>query len=148
MKGYLIERNITLSELPSALKTGLPLPIPSAGQILVSIHTSAFNYFDLLQIQGLYQNQPPHPYIAGAEFSGTLHPSSPIPEGCTWIPGKTRVFGAGQGAYAEVVKVDWKGCVEVPEGMAEEEASGLFVTYPTSYAGLVFRAKCQPGECL
>lgn len=30
--------------------------------------------------------------------------------------------------------------------MSFAEASGLFITYPTSYAALVYRANVQPGE--
>lgn len=89
--------------------------------------------------------QPAFPYIAGAEFSGTVSRSSPLPAGCPFVPGQTRVFGAGQGAYAEKIKVDWRSVVVVPEGMRMEEAAGLFVTYPTSYAALVLRADLQKG---
>lgn len=35
------------------------------------------------------------------KFAGVISPSSPIPKGCNFVPGKTRVFGASQGAYAE-----------------------------------------------
>lgn len=79
-----------------------------------------------------YQLKPTHPYVAGAEFSGLVSARSPIPPGCPFVPGVTRVFGAGQGAYAEVIKASWRACVPVPEGMGWEEAAGLFVTYPTS----------------
>jgi NADPH:quinone reductase-like Zn-dependent oxidoreductase len=65
-----------------------------------------------------------------------------------FIPGKTRVFGAGQGAYAEKIAAEWQGLIEIPAGMSYDEAAGLFITYPTSYAALVNRANIQPGEFL
>lgn len=114
----------------------------------MSCSTAALNFFDILQVQGKYQVKPPFPYVAGAEFSGTVAANSPIPKGCPFVPGKTQVFGAGQGSYAEQIKLNWQSCVEVPEGMPLEEAAGLFVTYPTSYAALVYRANIQPGEWL
>lgn len=56
------------------------------------------------------------------------------------------MFGACQGSYATLAKADWHACVLVPDGMPLEEAAGLFVTYPTSYAALRYRANVQPGE--
>lgn len=44
------------------------------------------------------------------------------------------------------IVVDWRKVLVVPEGMGLDEAAGLYVTYPTSYAGLVNRAKTQSGE--
>jgi len=100
----------------------------------------------VLQVQGKYQLKPAFPWIAGCEFSGIVSRTSPIPEGCTYVPGVTRVFGAGQGAYAEKIKVDWRTVIEVPERMGLDEAAGLYITAPTSYAALVTRANTQPGE--
>lgn len=85
--------------------------------------------------------------MAGAEFSGTISASSPIPQGCPYKAG-TRVFGASQGSYAEKIKSPWNTLVPVPDGMRMEEAAGLYVTYPTSYAALVYRANIQPGPFL
>lgn len=34
----------------------------------------------------------------------------------------------------------------IPEGMSMDQASSLFITWPTSYAALVFRANIQEGE--
>lgn len=53
----------------------LPDPIPAADEILIEIHSSATNFFDILQIQGKYQTQPPFPWIAGYEFAGKLSSS-------------------------------------------------------------------------
>lgn len=62
------------------------------------------------------------------------------------MPGKTRVFGASQGAFGERLAADWRTLIQVPEGMSYEAASTLFITYPTSYAALVTRAKLQKDE--
>jgi NADPH2:quinone reductase len=50
------------------------------------------------------------------------------------------------GSYADKAVADWNNLRKVPEGLSLEEASGLFVTWPTSYAALKYRAKVQPGE--
>ncbi|KPV73968.1 uncharacterized protein RHOBADRAFT_45261 [Rhodotorula graminis WP1] len=144
-KAFVIEKYIQPEELPTRL-VEWDEPKPAENDIVVDVHYAGLNFFDILQVQGKYQNKPAFPWIAGCEFSGIVSSSSPIPEGCTYVPGVTRVFGAGQGAYAEKIKVDWRTVIEVPERMALDEAAGLYITAPTSYAALVTRANTQPGE--
>lgn len=148
MRAFFIERDIAPSELSSTLRSDVPtpLPAPNSSEVLIDVHSSALNFFDILQIQGKYQVKPPHPYVPGVEVAGVISANSPIPEGCEFVPGKTRVFGATQGAYGEVAKADFWQLLTVPEGMSFEEAAGLFITWPTSYAALKFRANLQPGE--
>ena len=43
---------------------------PSAGEVLVHVKAASVNFPDVLMIQGLYQFQPPMPFIPGAECSG------------------------------------------------------------------------------
>lgn len=112
----------------------------------MDIYSSALNFFDILQIAGKYQIKKEHPFVLGSEFAGVISASSPIPEGCDWIPGKTRVFGMANGCYAEQASADWNNLRKIPDGISFEQACGLFVTWPTSYAALKFRANVQPGE--
>jgi NADPH2:quinone reductase len=147
MKAYVIDKDIGLPDLAGRLvETEEPVADGDLGEVLVDIHSSALNFFDILQIQGKYQVKRPFPYILGTEIAGIISKDSPIPEGCDWIPGKTRVFGMANGSYAEKAMADWMNLREVPDGISLEEASGLFITWPTSYAALKFRANVQPGE--
>ena len=57
-----------------------------------------------------------------------------------------KVFGSAQGCFAERVVAQSNNVYLIPDGMNFEEAAGLFVTYPTSYAALVIRAKLQRGK--
>lgn len=57
-----------------------------------------------------------------------------------------RVFGSGQGAYAEYIACSGRMLLPVPERWSFAEAAGLFVTAPTSYAALVVRADIQEGK--
>jgi NADPH2:quinone reductase len=41
---------------------------------------------------------------------------------------------------------DYAACLPVPSGMSYEQAAGLFVTYPTSYEGLVGRGQAKKGD--
>ena len=55
---------------------------------------------------------------------------------------------AGFGAFARARGPDPRGVYPLPDGMSFEEGAALPIIYPTSYAGLVFRADLQPGEDL
>jgi NADPH2:quinone reductase len=57
-----------------------------------------------------------------------------------------KVFGAAQGGYAELVCAKEEQLKPVPKGWSFFEAAGLFVTMPTSYAGLVTRANIKAGD--
>ncbi|KAI9682199.1 MAG: hypothetical protein M1817_000253 [Caeruleum heppii] len=126
----------------------LPDPTPAPDQYLIAIHASATNFFDLLQIRGKYQHQPPLPWISGSEFSGVViqTPSQPPHRAPPKYQVGDRVFGASQGAYAEKVMAREEVLRPVPKGWGFFEAAGLFVTAPTSYAALVLRAKAKRGE--
>lgn len=47
---------------------------------------------------------------------------------------------------AEKILVDSRGLIPIPEGMSYNEAAGIYITFPTSYAALVLRGRVQPGE--
>lgn len=130
--------------------TNLDEPVPNPDQYTIAIHATAANYFDLLQIRGKYQHQPPLPWVSGAEFSGvvTSTPSSPSPKkGGSWkYQVGDKVFGAAQGGYATSVCAKEEQLKPVPKGWGFFESAGLFVTMPTSYAGLVTRCNIKAGD--
>ncbi|KAL1304293.1 hypothetical protein AAFC00_000698 [Neodothiora populina] len=134
---------------PSDLRVStVPDPVPSPNQYLIEVHAAAANFFDLLQIRGKYQHQPPLPWISGAEFSGVILsvPSSPSNgKGPTFQKGD-KVFGSAQGAYATKVCAIEAQLRPIPKGWSFTEAAGLMVTAPTSYAGLVTRAGMKKGD--
>jgi NADPH2:quinone reductase len=141
-------RGIEVSEYvkgPDSLKvTSLPDPIPNSSQYLIAIHATATNFFDLLQIAGKYQHQPPLPWVAGAEFAGVIL-STPSEETKPKFPVGTRVFGRSQGGYAEKICAEEGRLRKVPEKWSMKDAAGLFITAPTSYGALVQRAGIKEG---
>lgn len=124
--------------------TDLPDPNPSPDQYTIAVHATAGNFFDLLQIRGKYQHQPPLPWVSGSEFSGvvTATPS----KGSSKFSVGDKVFGAAQGGYATKVCAREEQLRPVPKGWGFFEAAGLFVTMPTSYAGLVTRCNIKAGD--
>ncbi|EGX44294.1 hypothetical protein TWF173_010592 [Orbilia oligospora] len=122
----------------------LPDPSPKEDQYLIAIRASATNFFDILQVQGKYQHQPPLPWISGSEFSGYVlkTPSTGVPR----YKVGDRVFGASQGSYATKICVSENLLHKIPDGWSYEAAAGLYVTVPTSYAALTLRANLKEGE--
>jgi NADPH:quinone reductase len=149
---------------PQELKvTTLPTPTPNSSHYLIKIYACGTNFFDLLQIQGKYQHQPPLPWIAGMEFAGTVLATPQIAKDTGssvvssidgTISARTnhqfqvgdRVFGAVHGAYSTHILAPEEALFPIPVGWSFADACGLYVTAPTSYGALVTRANTQPGE--
>ncbi|MCJ1476405.1 hypothetical protein MMC13_005071 [Lambiella insularis] len=125
--------------------TTLPTPTPSPTQYTLAIHATATNFFDLLQIRGKYQSQPPLPWISGSEFSGTIL-SVPAALPSPKFSVGDRVFGAAQGGYATHICCEEECLRPVPKGWGFFEAASLMITAPTSYAALVTRAGVKKGD--
>lgn len=61
-------------------------------QVIIKVIAAAANFFDILQVKGQYQTQPPFPWIAGLEFAGVVTESTSD----KYLIGD-RVFGSVQG---------------------------------------------------
>ncbi|MDP9391296.1 MAG: NADPH:quinone oxidoreductase family protein [Actinomycetota bacterium] len=114
-------------------------PTPGEGQVLVKVRAAALNFPDVLMAMGTYQEKPPLPYTPGIELCGEI------------VGTGQRVLGSpsgGPGAFAEYALMDADGAFPVPDGMTDEKAASLYLTYQTGYVGLHRRAGIQPGEWL
>ncbi|EPS43186.1 hypothetical protein H072_2846 [Dactylellina haptotyla CBS 200.50] len=99
----------------------LPDPEPKSDQYLIGIRAAATNFFDILQVQGKYQGKLK--YKVG-----------------------DRVFGASQGSYATKICTTEDLLHKIPDSWTFEDAAGLYVTVPTSYAALTIRANVKEKE--
>ena len=121
-------------------------PRPAAGEILVRIGACALNFADLLMISGEYQDTPEPPFTLGMEAAGTIEALGPDTEAPA--PGtRVAVFG-GHGGLAEFGCFPAARAVELPEGVALEDAAALQIAHGTSHVALERRARLQPGETL
>jgi NADPH:quinone reductase len=117
----------------------VPVPAPGEGQLLVEVRAAALNFPDVLMAAGLYQERPPLPYTPGIELCGVVEGTG------------QRVLGSpsgGPGAFAEYALMDAASAWPVPEGMSDEKAASLYLTYQTGHVGLHRRAHLQAGEWL
>ncbi|MBM3527825.1 MAG: NADPH:quinone oxidoreductase family protein [Alphaproteobacteria bacterium] len=124
----------------------VPDPAPGPGQAVVDVAAAGLNFFDLLIVAGKYQFKPAFPFSPAAEFAGTV---SAVGAGVTGLAAGDRVMGyCGWGAARERIAADAGTLVKLPAGLDFDRASGLSVTYGTSYYALKDRAGLKPGETL
>jgi NADPH2:quinone reductase len=132
---------------PQDLKLELQWSEPKAGpgEVLVDVKAAALNFPDVLMTRGLYQERPPLPFVPGLEFAGVV---AEVGEGVTRVqPGDRVVAYSGQ-AVAERVAVRQEFVMPMPRTLDFVAASGVCLTYFTSYHALKQRAQLQPGETL
>lgn len=116
------------------------------GCLELEVRAAGCNFFDILMVKGQYQVKPAFPFVPGAEVAGVVGRIGEGVEG--FSPGDRVLATAGLGGFAERAVVPAAGSSVLPRAMSFEEGAALPIIYPTSYAGLVYRADLQPGEDL
>ncbi|WP_150294052.1 NADPH:quinone oxidoreductase family protein [Sphingobium estronivorans] len=123
-----------------------PVPAAGPGEVVIDVVAAGVNYPDVLIVQGKYQTKPPLPFVPGSEAAGYI---AAIGEGVEGFAIGDRVIAfTGSGAFAEQVKAPATQVWTVPEGVDLEVASGIAITYGTSYHALKDRGALKPGETL
>ncbi len=132
---------------PSDLRVSeIPEPELLPGTLCVDVSSAGVNFFDILMARGQYQVKPPFPFVPGAEVAGVVRE---VGEGVTNFAPGDRVFGApGLGAFAETAVMPAASTYPLPDDMPFDHGAALPIVYPTSYAGLVYRANLQSEETL
>lgn len=121
-------------------------PVAGEGEVLVRVTIAALNFFDCLIIEDKYQFKPARPFSIAAEMSGVVQA---VGEGVSDFKVGDRVCGYVQGGTArELVVAPQNAISHIPEGVSDEDAACIMVTYGTSYHGIKDRGKLQPGETL
>lgn len=110
-------------------------PVAGPGDVIVQVTAVALNFADTLMTRGKYQFKPELPFSPGAEIAG-VH------------AGKRVMAYVGWGGAREQLAVAPDLLVTVPDGVSDEVASGLSVTYGTAIHGLSDRANLAAGECV
>ena len=114
--------------------------------IIIEVKSASVNFPDVLMIQGLYQFQPPLPFIPGGESAGVV---IEIGDGVEGFNVGDKVFAAtGVGGICEKILAHKNNVRPIPENMDFEIAAALSVTYGTSIYALKQRANLKAGETL
>jgi NADPH2:quinone reductase len=124
----------------------LPDPRPGPGEALVRVKAAALNFFDTLIIAGKYQYKPQMPFSPSAELAGVVEA---VGDGVTGVrPGDRVAAYVGSGAARDMIAVDARRLVKIPDGLDFDRAAGVCVTYGTTLHALKDRASIKPGESL
>ena len=124
----------------------VPSPDLGPGQILIDVKAASVNFPDVLMIQGLYQFQPPLPFIPGGEAAGVIEK---VGEDVKSFKEGDKVFAmTGMGAFAEKIVAPKESVMPIPESMDYETAAALSMTYGTTLYALKQRASLKEGETL
>jgi NADPH2:quinone reductase len=121
-------------------------PSPGPGEVLIKVTAVGLNFFDTLLLRNKYQVTPPLPFSPGAEIAGTIKE----------VGGDVTKVGIGQRVVAfiggngcrEKVVTKASNVVPIPDGVSDEVAVGIPITYGTALHGLKDRAALKPGETL
>jgi NADPH2:quinone reductase len=128
----------------------LPRPVPSAGQVLVRIAASGLNPLDTkIRAGSAAHARHPLPAVLGIDLAGTVEA---VGAGVTAfkpgdaVYGMTGGVGGIQGSLAQYAAVDAQLLAPRPAKLAMRAAAALPLAFITAYAGLVDRARLQPGQ--
>ena len=106
----------------------------------------ALNFFDTLIIADKYQLKPELPFSPGGEFCGCV---AALGDGIHDFAIGQRVAGyCSYGAARSRLVVPAVHLTPVPDGLDDDHAAGLFVTYGTTLYALKQRAQLREGETL
>ncbi|MGY6568798.1 MAG: NADPH:quinone oxidoreductase family protein [Salinarimonas sp.] len=136
----------TLGPADNLVIEDIPAPDPGPGEVRVRVHAAGLNFFDTLIIEGKYQTRPELPFSPGAEFCGVIEA---LGEGVSgWRIGERVAGYSGYNAAREAVIASADRIVRVPEGLSDEQAAALQITYGTTIHALIDRAQLREGETL
>ena len=121
-------------------------PIPSDRDVLVRVKATACNRADLSQRAGRYRQRAttkPGPLIAGLESAGEVVAVGP--KATRFKPGD-RVMGQCSGGYAELLTVDERILLPVPDSMDWIRAAATPVAFVTQHDAIHTNAQLLAGE--
>lgn len=134
---------------PAPLNTVLsldevPRPECEDGHVLVQANYAGVQYPDALQAQGLYQQQPPLPYVPGMDVSGTVLETG---AGVDGVQVGDRVFAQTNiGGLAEVVRVPADSVWKTPDGVHLSKCANLGRNYFPAYHSLKVIGEIGTGD--
>eukprot|EP01023_Acetabularia_acetabulum_P061076 TRINITY_DN7365_c0_g1_i7.p1 TRINITY_DN7365_c0_g1~~TRINITY_DN7365_c0_g1_i7.p1 ORF type:complete len:343 (-),score=52.98 TRINITY_DN7365_c0_g1_i7:367-1395(-) len=115
--------------------------------VQIAVAYAGVNFFDLLIVQGLYQEKPELPFIPGAEISGIV---TEIGKNVYKIRKGDKVIGCCPkfGGFAEVTVLPQNVVFALPEGLNLREAAGFPTVFGTAHLSLKYRANIQQNQSI
>jgi len=127
----------------------IPEPVPSSGEILVSLHAVSVNPADSKVRQGTGPGAAnvSFPYVIGRDFSGVIKSCG---EGVSEFKAGDAVFGVlpmgREGTYLEALTIDASLVAPKPDTLSHSEAAALVLTGLTSLVAIEDTLELQADE--
>lgn len=135
---------------PDVLRLGeRPLPVASAGEVLIRVSASGINRPDVVQRKGHYAPPPGASDLPGLEVAGVVQggDAQAMERAGLRVGDRVCALVAG-GGYAEWCVAPAEQCLPVPQGLSDIEAASLPETFFTVWSNVFDRGRLQPGETL
>ncbi len=124
----------------------IPIPTPTAEQLLVKVHATALNRADILQRKGLYPPPAGDSEILGLELAGEIVAWGEQVQG---FQQGERVFGlVGGGAYAEYAVIDAQMALRIPDAWSYEFAAAIPEVFMTANETIFELGQLQARESI
>ena len=141
MKAILCDK---LEGIQSLQLSNIDSPEVTPDSALVRVHATSLNFFDTLIVKGQYQYKPELPFSPGGEIAGIIE----------HVGENVKNFNVGDrvssyikwGGCAEIVRIDAKKLIPIPENISFAAASVVNVTYGTAMHAFRNRASLKPNE--
>ncbi|KAG6000697.1 hypothetical protein E4U21_005111 [Claviceps maximensis] len=117
----------------------VPVPEPSASQVLVKNEFAGVNFIDTYFRTGLYPAQLP--MTLGREAAGTVVASQ-----SSRVPVGARVVYMSTGTYAQYSAVDASSIIQIPEDVSTQKAVAVYLQGLTAWTLIREAANVQPGQ--
>jgi NADPH:quinone reductase len=121
-----------------------PMPVPSAGEVLIEVAAAGVNRPDVSQRQGKYPPPPGASDIPGLEIAGTIVQTAG--EVGKWRAGDRVCALVSGGGYAEYCAAPAPQCLPVPRGFSDVEAAAIPETFFTVWTNVFERGRLTEGE--
>src|SRR5437868_5326499 len=134
-----------------------PAPTAQPGQALVEIKACGLNYMDVFVLHGMPDLPTKMPRIPGGDIAGVVRE---VGEGVSrdWLGKRVVLFPRfpeggvlgehGNGGLCELIAVDQRQLIEIPQGVSFKDAAALPIAYGTSHRMLFTRGGLKKGEKL
>jgi len=118
----------------------IPVPKPSAGQVLVKVHAAGVNPADTYARSGNYAVKPTPPYTPGTDGAGVIEA---VGDGVKKVKPGDRVYVAKSlsGTYAEFALALESQVHRLPDHISFSQGAGVFIPYGTAYHALHHEAR-------
>jgi len=122
----------------------VPVPAPTAGQVLVKLHATGVNPVETYFRSGTNPNIK-LPWTPGMDGAGVIES---VGEGVTDLKPGDRVytFETLTGSYAQFTLCEARGVCPLPERISFTQGAALGVPYATAHRALFHRARALAGE--